>query len=157
MWGQARRAACWLSDPADAGPIVAGEGIETVLSYAADLGAPCRPLALLSLDNLQGRAMRDAEGVVPLWNLRPDPDALPYTWPNAGEVHVLIDADMKSVRLRAQAERRGRRELVEIDGVRRAEICATLATQAWRRAGAARVLPMRPPMGMDFNDLGRAA
>ncbi|UAK24201.1 DUF7146 domain-containing protein [Sphingomonas nostoxanthinifaciens] len=156
MWGRARMTACFLADPADAGPLVPGEGIETVLSYAAGLGA-CRPLALLSLDNLQGRAMRDAEGAVPLWNIRSDPDAPPFTLPNAGEVRILVDADMKPHRIRAQAQRRGRREMVMIDGGVRAEICATLATQAWRRAGGAPVRALRPPMGMDFNDLGRAA
>lgn len=157
MWGRARRAACFLSDLDGPGPLCAGEGIETVLHYASALHGPSRPLALLSLDNLQGRALRDDKGVVPLWNIRPDPDALPFTWNRPGEVHVLVDADMSPVRMRVQAQRRGPRDWAIIDRAQRAEICATLAVQAWRRAGAAPVRAMRPPMGMDFDDLGREA
>lgn len=159
MWGQARRAACFLGETDRVGPpvTVAGEGVETVLSYAADLPLPARPLALLSLDNLQGRALRDDEGVVPLWNLRSDPESPPFTIANAGEVHLLIDADMRPVTMRCQLARRGLRDKVQIDGLKRAEICATLAAQAWRRAGAAPVRTYRAPAGMDFNDLGRAA
>lgn len=159
MWGQARHAACFLGETDGAGPptTVAGEGIETVLSYAADLPMAARPLALLSLDNLQGRAMRDEEGVVPMWNLRCDPESPPFTVPHAGEVHLLIDADMRPVTMRCQMVRRGRRDRVEIGGLKRAEICATLAAQAWRRVGAAPVRTYRAPAGMDFNDLGRAA
>lgn len=159
MWGQARHAACFLGEMDGLGaPVtIAGEGVETVLSYAADLPMASTPLALLSLDNLQGRAMRDAEGVVPLWNLRSDPESPPFTLPGAGEVHLLIDADMRPVSMRCQLIRRGKRDRVRIDGLKRSEICATLATQAWRRAGAAPVRCYRAPAGMDFNDLGRAA
>lgn len=159
MWGQARHAACFLGETDGPGPsvLVAGEGVETVLSYAADLPMAARPLALLSLDNLQGRAMRDEEGVVPMWNLRGDPESPPFTVPQAGEVHLLIDADMRPVTMRCQMIRRGRRDRVQIDGLKRAEICATLAAQAWRRVGAAPVRTYRAPAGMDFNDLGRAA
>lgn len=156
MWGQARRACCFLGAVDGAGPMVVGEGVETVLSYASDVG-PCRPIAALSLDNLQGRAVRDAEGVVPLWNLRADPEAAPFVISNAGEVHLLIDADMRPIKMRCQQVRRGKRDLFSIDGLQRSEICATLAVQAWRRAGAGPVRPLRAPAGMDFNDLGRAA
>jgi len=156
MWGQARRACCFLGDVDGAGPMVVGEGVETVLSYAGDVGT-CRPVAALSLDNLQGRAVRDAEGVVPLWNLRSDPDAAPFVIASAGEVHLLIDADMRPIKMRCQQVRRGKRDLFLIDGLQRSQICATLAVQAWRRAGAGPVKPLRAPAGMDFNDLGRAA
>jgi DNA primase len=46
--------------------------------------------------------------------------------------------------------------MMEIDGAKRAEICAALGVQAWRRAGAGPVRAARPPMGMDFGDLARA-
>lgn len=156
MWGQARRACCFLGPVDGMGPMVVGEGVETVLSYAGDVGQ-CRPIAALSLDNLQGRAVRDAEGVVPLWNLRADPEAAPFVISNAGEVHLLIDADMRPIKMRCQQVRRGKRDMFLIDGLQRSQICATLAVQAWRRAGAGPVKSFRAPAGMDFNDLGRAA
>lgn len=155
MWGQARRACCFLGDIYGDGPMVVGEGVETVLSYASEAGA-CRPLATLSLDNLQGRAVRDNEGVVPLWSLRADPEAPPFVVTDAGEVHLLIDADMRPIKMRCQRIRRGKRDLFPIDGLQRSQICATLAVQAWRRAGAGPVRSLRAPAGMDFNDLGRA-
>ncbi|WP_425288431.1 DUF7146 domain-containing protein [Sphingomonas gellani] len=156
MWGRARGAACFLGDVAGPGPMAVGEGVETVLSYVAALDGPSRPVAALSLDNLQGRALRDEEGVVPLWRLRADPDSPPITVSEAGEVHILVDADMRPIEIRCQLVRRGRRERVRIDGLKRSEICAALATQAWRRAGAGPVKAFRAPAGMDFNDLGRA-
>jgi hypothetical protein len=36
-------------------------------------------------------------------------------------------------------------------------MCASLAVQAWRRAGAYPVRAVRPRMGLDFNDAARAA
>lgn len=154
MFGQARLAGAFLSAMDAPGPLIVGEGLETVLSYAAEL-PQARALAVLSLDNLQGRAVRDHEGYVPLWNVRSDPESPPMTVADAGAVVLLIDADMKPVRVRIQRERRGRRERGWIDALTRAEICATLAVQGWRRAGAKPVTAVRAPAGYDFNDLAR--
>lgn len=155
MFGRARLAGCFLTEMDGAGPLVVGEGLETVLSYATELPT-ARALAVLSLDNLQGRALRDADGCVPLWNLRSDPEAPPMVVPHAGEVRLLIDADMKPIRARIQRDRRGQRERSWIDGLTRSQICATLAVQAWRRAGG---MPsaFRAPAGFDFNDVAMEA
>jgi hypothetical protein len=155
MFGRARLAGCFLTAMDGPGPLIVGEGLETVLSYAAEMPI-ARALAVLSLDNLQGRAVRDAEGCVPLWNLRSDPEAAPMLVPDSGEVRLLIDADMKPIRARIQRERRGLRERGWIDGLTRSQICATLAVQAWRRAGG-RPAAYRAPAGFDFNDLAQVA
>lgn len=156
MFGQTARAGCFLTGTDGPGPLVVGEGIETVLSYCAALEGPWRALAVLSLQNLQGRAQRDERNAVPLWRLAPATEGMPMTLPSPGEVAVLVDADMKPVEMLVQRERGGRREKVMISQAERADICATLAVQAWRLAGGRPVRAYRPPLGMDFNDLGRS-
>lgn len=148
--------------PADAlcsdSPLVVGEGIETTWAYAAMGAVPCRPVATLSLENLQGHAVKLRDGSLPLWNVQADPDRPPFTLPDAGAVTVLVDADMKPLRnQKVQASRGARPGRQDLSGLQRAEICAALATQAWRRAGADPVRALRPRMGMDFNDQIRSA
>lgn len=139
-------------------PLVAGEGIETVWSYAQQLATPCRPVAGLSLENLQGHALKLRDGSLPLWNVRADPDRPPFTLPDPGDVVVLVDADMKPLKdQKVQLSRGARPERIDLSGLQRAEICAELASQAWRRAGARSVKAFRPRMGNDFNDQLRAA
>ncbi|MFD1951885.1 hypothetical protein ACFSGX_14015 [Sphingomonas arantia] len=160
MWGPARGAGCWLT-PIDgepsSGPLLVGEGIETVWSMAQQMiaaGRPVRALAVLSLGNLEGGLMKDARGAIPLWAIQSDPLKPPLTIPDAGDVVVLVDADMKPLRDRLIQRTRGaRRERGEIGTLQRAEICASLAVQAWRRTpGVGTVSARRPPLGMDFND-----
>jgi hypothetical protein len=68
-------------------------------------------------------------------------------------VVVLVDADMKPLRNQKVQARRGEKPVRrDISGLERAEICASLAAQAWRRAGASSVRCVRPRMGNDFND-----
>jgi DNA primase len=43
-----------------------------------------------------------------------------------------------------------------VTGAERATICAELAVQGWRAAGANPVRALRAPMGMDFNDAAAA-
>ena len=137
-------------------PLVVGEGIETVWAFAQGFGRPCRAVAALSLENLQGGAVRLRDGSLPLWNLRGDPDRAPFTLPDAGDVIVLVDADMKPLRDQKVQDRRGERPARrDISGLERAEICAALAAGAWRRAGARSVRCVRPRMGADFNDVAR--
>jgi hypothetical protein len=145
------------TEPA-AGPLVIGEGIETTWSYAQGLGRPCRAAAALSLENLQGQPQRLKGGAVPLWALHADPERAPFLLENPGEVIILVDADMKPLRGVQVQEAKGEPPIArDISGAERAEICAKLATQFWRRAGACRVERVRPPMGLDFNDAARAA
>jgi hypothetical protein len=144
-------------------PLVVGEGIETSWAFAQDLGRPCRAAATLSLENLQGHPVRLSGGVLPVWNIRADPERPPFLIDEPGEVIVLVDADMKPLRAfdgrgpKVQEAKGEPPVMREIGGGERAAICAQLATQAWRRAGAVRVTSVRPPMGMDFNDAKRAA
>jgi hypothetical protein len=161
MWGALGGHAVWLTPPGegDGLPLVVGEGIETVWAYAQSIGTPCRAAAALSLQNLQGSAKRIRGGALPLW--RPEYDderSPPFLVPDAGDVIVLVDADMKPLReQKVQLERGAAPIVADISGLQRAELCATLASQAWRGAGARSVKAVRPRMGMDFNDAIRSA
>lgn len=164
MWGALTGHAVWLTgNPPggnDARPLVVGEGIETVWAFAQGRAPAVRAACALSLDNLQGFPAQTPQGALPLWRVRPDFERPCFTISDAGDVIVLVDADMKPLASRrVQHERGGRWETAPIDGFARARICAQLATAQWRHAGATRVEAMRPPAGMDFNDavMGAAA
>lgn len=148
-------------------PAYAGEGIETVFSGMALVDAPPTAigLATLSLTNLQGTAMLRKGGVWPLHDIRQDPErAAAVAFRHDGPVTGLIDADMAP--LRGVKGRNGEWSglpVVErlggpivrraITGAERAQICAQLFVQAWRRAGCQRVpMPLRPRMGLDCSD-----
>lgn len=132
--------------------LVVGEGIETTWSFAQSR-PPCRAVATLSLENLQGGMKRLRDGSVPLWKVEADPEKPPFVLPDAGDVFVLVDADMKPLRgQKVQLARGAKPVRADISGMQRAEICAEVAAQAWRRAGARSVRCVRPRAGQDFND-----
>ena len=139
--------------------VVVGEGFETTWSYAQALGKPCRVAAALSLENLQGYQLLIKGGARPLWAIEMDPDReRPFLIPDPGETIILVDADMKPLRdQKVQLAKGAAPVRADIDGLKRAEICAALAVQQWRRAGAWPVRAVRPRMGQDFNDAARAA
>lgn len=163
MYGPVAARAVWLSGLPYEGagrPLVVGEGIETCWSYAQGMERSCRVAAALSLENLQGgiKRMSCRDGSAwRLWRIEAELERAPFVIERAGEVILLVDADMKP--LRNQLVQRGRGERVaraDISQAERAEICAAAAVQHWRAAGAMPVTAVRPPMGMDFNDLARA-
>lgn len=149
-------------------PLFVGEGLETVLSGLAMLGAgpDAAGLAVLSLGSLQGGACL-IKGALPLYDLQPDPTRPGVAFGHDGQVTILVDADMKP--LRGPIDRTTGAHVGEavIDAPRapivrraisqaeRAQICATLATRMWRAAGCPTVKPVRPHFGQDFNDAVR--
>lgn len=138
-------------------PLIVGEGIETVWAFAQGHPVPSLVFATLSLENLQGGAVKLRDGSLPLWHIQADPERPPFVIPDVAELVLLVDADMKP--LKGQKVQRGRGERpvrADIHGLQRAEICAALAAQHWRRAGAAKVTVLRPRMGNDFNDALKA-
>lgn len=158
MWGpqvdpEGRPAGAWLIGPAGAGPLVVGEGIETSLAAAAmwGEGRPCRVAAALSLGRLQGGFLVDAYGRANPDCLQADPAQPAFTWPGIGSAAIAVDRDMAAVEFKVRAPLGGtvRRRL---EGDERARICAGLAAQHWRRAGAESVTTIAPPAGLDFND-----
>lgn len=160
MWGRLSGGAVWLSGSPIGDrtlPLISGEGIETVWSFVQRQGKPCRAAAALSLDNLQGFPVLTAQGAIPWFAPRPDPARPCFTIPDAGDVIVLVDADMKPIKRKVQPARGARWTERALGAAERAQLCATLAVQGWRRAGARRVEAARPPVGMDFNDVERAA
>nr|WP_245201726.1 CHC2 zinc finger domain-containing protein [Sphingomonas trueperi] len=160
MWGGLQRGAVWLQGcPGDmpGGRIAVGEGIETVWSWVQRNQWDGAAAAALSLDNLQGGIVRK-DGVWPLWNIRAELGRPPFLIQGAAEAVVLVDADMKPLADQKLQYRRGAKWVRgTIEQAERAQICATAAVQHWRHAGAGLVRAERPPMGMDFNDMVRAA
>jgi hypothetical protein len=169
MWGpqrdeHGRAGGCWLIGPVDhpriltgrATPVIAGEGIETSLSAAMLFGKACRVVAALSLGALQGGLLTDAWGRLDPLQPCADAERPPFTWPGIDRVIVAVDRDMKPVKVKVRRMLGGTIER-QLDGEERARICASLAEQAWRRAGARHVSSMAPAAGRDFNDELRAA
>lgn len=160
MWGpqgrDGRPGGVWLTDRAAPGPLVVAEGIESALSAAQLLDAPCRVAAALSLGRLQGGILKDAWGRIDPDQVRADPDSPAFTWPDAGEVILAVDRDMRPVRVKARKPVGGGTWQRELTGEDRARICAGLAQQAWRAAGANPVRCIAPGPGRDFNDELRA-
>lgn len=166
VWGSIA-GGVWLTrrEPV-AGPLFVAEGIETALSllcaWRAKRGDHSgRALAVLSLDNLQGG--RSGRWGGDRWGRLdtqfPEPDAAhpPVTWPDAGEVRIGVDHDMKPLRDVKVRKAGGGTAKVELDATTRMEVCAKLAAHAWRAAGASPVRVHRPPVGLDWNDALMAA
>ena len=150
--------------------LVVGEGMESTLSglLIAGAGEDACALAALSLNNLQGYAVEDKRGALPMWSLQPDP-ARPALWfAHRGPVTLLIDADMKPIAVRRNAQgietgpkiaehRHGPFVIREINSEERSVICGQLATAGWRSAGTmGPITALRPRMGMDFNDMAKS-
>lgn len=156
MWGpqrdaEGRAAGVWLTPFLAPGPLVVGEGLESTLAAMQLLGRPCRGVATLSLGALQGGWLTDKWGRVDPACVAADPEKPAFTWPDQDEVLIAVDRDMKPIRRKARKLGGGTVE-VELDGEARARICAGLAVQAWRAAGAKRVSAIAPAAGRDFND-----
>lgn len=162
MFGDVAGGAVWLgpmdAPDGDRNPLLIGEGIESTISAACLDGRPGRMAAALSLGNLEGGSARTMDGALPLWNVQADPARPPVLLQQPGHVIVAIDADMKPLlNRRIQWARGSKSGMGDVSGPERARICATLAVQHWRRAGAWPVEAIRPRMGADFNDVMRGA
>ena len=166
MFGQSGGAVTIYGQYRPDAPLYAAEGHETLLSGMALTGAPADAcgLAMLSLDNLQGRMLTRKRGLVCLWDVRPDPERRGVCFAHHGPVTGLIDADMAPLRgplNRETGEARGfpiserpGGPVVHraITSEERSMICASLFARNWRDAGCSQVRALRPRMGMDFND-----
>jgi DNA primase len=155
MFGAARGAGFPLTDLDGPGPLLVGEGIETVWAVAQGWDGPVRAVAVLSLDNLQGGVVKDEAGSWRIDAPEADPDKPPFTIAGAGDVVILCDADMAPVPAVVRDGRRGKPVTVRLTALQRAELCGALAAQAWLRAGATSVRAIRPRLGLDFNDAVR--
>ncbi len=147
-----------LIDDVDAGPLLVGEGVESTCSLMGVRPDARIGFATLSLGNLQGRAAKAGpHDSLQLWNVTGDPDGPPFTIIEPGKVVVGVDADMKPTAPQWVQDRPKEAAVKRaLNGRERAELCGKLAAWHWREAGAARVSVVRPLMGDDFNDVGRA-
>lgn len=165
MWGpmkdaEGRPGGVWLSPVVGPGPLIVGEGIESTLSamqlWSGDHGgAPCRGVATLSLNALQGGWLRDRFGRVDPDAPSADPESPAFVWPGQDQVIVAVDRDMSPITVKVRKPGGGTGER-RIDAEDRARICAGLAAAAWRSAGANDVRVIAPAAGRDFNDELRA-
>ena len=150
MFGRVSGGAVWLCRAVGSNPLVIGEGIESAWALGQVMGARS-VAAVLSLDNLQGGAIRDDLGAL-LLPVAADAGRPPFLVRHARDVVIGIDADMSNIKVKVRAGGVVREAVL---GHReRAELCAALATQHWRRAGAA-PRAVRPAWGKDFNDVLR--
>ena len=158
--GIARPGGLWLTRPDGDGPLVVGEGIETSLSAACLTGIPCRVVATLDLDNLQGGYLTDSRGRVDLRALEPNPLLPAFTWPEPeekpwGAPIICLDRDMGPVKIRVAGEDDvDEEEWLNADD--RATLCAALAAAAWIMSGARWIMFAVPPADMDVNDQHQA-
>jgi hypothetical protein len=141
----------WLSPKQGPGPLIVGEGIESTLSAMQLYGQPCRGVAALSLGALQGGWVLDRFGRLDPTAVAADPERPAFTWPDQDRVLIAVDRDMKPIEVKVRKLGGGtaRRRLEAED---RARICAGLAVQAWKAAGANDVRVIAPGAGRDFND-----
>lgn len=139
-------------------PLIVAEGIENAASageiYWRGTGVVPRMAAALSLDRLQGGWADDGRGRFNVDAPTADHGKPAFTWPDAGEVLIAVDRDMKPVPVFVRGPG-GRRLQRDLDGEDRMRICGALAAQHWTNAGANRVRLIAPPAGLDFNDFLR--
>ena len=155
----------WLTPPRGEGPLMVGEGFESVISAAILAGEPVRAVAALSLSALQGGWQADKYDRVDPDSPRADPEAPAFFWPEPedapwGEVRICVDRDMKTITRKCRKAGGGTWKR-PLDAEARARVCASLAEQHWRRAlkiqpGANGVRSWAPAPGRDFNDELRA-
>lgn len=158
--GVVRPGGVWLTAPNAPGPLIVAEGIESALSAAVLAGEPCRAVAALSLRALQGGWAQDRFGRVNPDMPAADPERPAFTWPAPAaspwpEVRICIDRDMGVIKVKARKAGGGTWKR-DLDSEARAKVCASLAEQAWRAAGANAVRIWAPAPGRDFNDELRA-
>lgn len=148
MLGRVAGGAVWLARRVGSNPLVVGEGIESAWALGQAVGAHS-VAAALSLENLQGGAIRGPGGELML-PPSADPARPPFLVRGARDVVIGIDADMSPIRATVRAGGVVQRDVV-LDQQARAELCAEVACQHWRRIGAA-PRAERPQWGQDFND-----
>lgn len=170
MYGQSGGAGVLFGQYRPDAPLFVAEGIETTLSGMGLMGAAAEAcgLAVLSLDNLQGRMLTRRRGLICLWDVRPDPERRGVCFAHRGKVTGLIDADMSPLAGPIDRETGKPRGFPisewaggpvvsrAITSEERSRICAALFARNWRDAGCPNVVAERPRMGMDFNDLAKA-
>lgn len=159
MWGPQMlngvAGGAWLIGPDGAGPVAEAEGAESTLSIATlefmRSGRILRAVAALSLNRLQGGVMRDDEGRVAAYAIRPNPEAPAFTWPGVGDVWIGVDRDMSEVRMKGRTPR-GKTCWFTLDREARAKLAGQLSAAAWKRVGTHGVRVLTPPPGLDWND-----
>lgn len=169
----------WLTPPTGDGPLMVGEGIESVLSAAVLAEEPVRAVAALNLHALQGGWLADAYGRVDADLPKADPEQPAFTWPEPegapwGEVRICVDRDMSTITRKTRKAGGGTWKR-PLDAEVRARVCGSLAQQNWMRSlqgrvgsgdpegsttaaqeNATAVRIWAPAPGRDFNDELRA-
>lgn len=155
-----------LIPPKQGGWLCVGEGIETTLCLCSAVrkatGQHAGAFATLSLNRLQGGMARNKWGKPDFFRPTIDVERPPALRAHDGGVIIGVDFDMKDLRAPDKTDP----ETGEVTdgkiiatGARRAQVCALLAAQWWKRpvaqggAGARRIATAMPPKGKDWGDV----
>ena len=141
--------AVWLTPPTGPGPVLVGEGYETVMAGATLYGQPCRMVAALDLTTLQGRLLADDSGRVDAVTPGLDVTRPAFTWPAVESVIVCLDHDMNPIDLPLIG---GEGERTRLGATDRALMCGVMAFAAWKASGTPEVRFALPPVGLDLRD-----
>lgn len=161
----------WLTRPDAPGPLVIAEGVENAASRAMMVAGPLsrsvRAVAAGSLDRLSGFEAIDKDGARDIWRIRADPLRPGFTWPEDpanpwGVIDIAVDGDMSPVTVKGRSGRQQKRMVEAVrDGAERARVSGALARASWSRRlsdeSPTQVRVSRPPIGMDFNQVIKAA
>lgn len=146
----------WLGPINGDGPLVEGEGNESTLSLAMLQDGPCRPLAALALDRMQGGWLADRQGCRDIKVPAPDPRRPGLTWPEPpgapwGKVIIGVDHDMSPQQIKVRGAFRRSTAMATMTPSDRARVCGALADASWARTTTAPRVVMAPPLGHDWN------
>ncbi|API58881.1 hypothetical protein BSL82_05790 [Tardibacter chloracetimidivorans] len=140
-FGQQKGAGFWLTDPwapAD-GPLIVGLGLRAVWLHAQALiacGQKVRAVAVPSVHELQGGAVRDAEGALPIWQPEADPGRRPLMIDRPGAVVILAPGELADIDLKVRPEQDADARVERISGAMRGWLAGHLAAAHWRASGA---------------------
>src|SRR3546814_8281166 len=100
-------------------------------------GQPVRAVAVPSVHELQGGAVRDAEGALPLWQPEADPGRRPLMIDRPGAVVILAPGELEDIDLKVRPEPDADVRVERISGAMQGWLAGHLAAAHWRASGAA--------------------
>lgn len=149
-WGTQRGAGVWLTAPDGPRPLLVGLGVPAVWAMAQTMlanGQGVRAVAVPSIHELQGGAVRLPDGALPLWRPEADGARPPLVLARAGAVRLLIPADMECLDLKVRRAATDETQVMTLGPADRADLAAALAVAHWRRAGVDDVRAVRVMAG----------
>lgn len=147
-WGAQRCSGIWLtgSDDDDATRLLVGVGLAMVWRLAQTLignGQRVRAVAVPTINELQGGAVRLPDGTLPLWAPQANPARPPMMLSDPGRVTIIVPSDLEGLDLKVRRTPESDPETMTLGPLDRADLCAALAAAHWRNMGARDVTCVR--------------